>query len=232
MTSRLHGGLPGEIQGPVEINQNMNTKYLLLTSILVLLCGGVQNEIFAQGKILHISLQTKDALTNQMMNKTEDIDASKIGIVIVDPWNYHWCMTWTEQAGGMTPRMNRATECARRLGMQVFWAPTDVAGMYSGWSQRQRAMAVQYVEVPKMRNYTCDFTVPWGDCLCGPGINCKINYGFDGMDPGLNIATEDLIVAGTVELYSLCKAHGITHLIYFGGATNICAGFIFCMDNI
>ena len=42
------------------------------------------------------------------------------------------------------------------------------------------------------------------------------------MDPRLEIAESDLIVSGTQELYSICKARGITLLIYFGGATNIC----------
>ena len=101
--------------------------------------------------------QVQAEKTNQVITKSENVDASKIGIVIVDTWNYHWCMTWNEQAGGMTPRMNRATEGARKLGMQVFWAPTDMASMYSGWSQRQRAMAVPYIEVPRTRNYSCTF---------------------------------------------------------------------------
>ena len=38
----------------------------------------------------------------------------------------------------------------------------------------------------------------------------------------VDIAPEDLIVAGTQELYSNCHALGLTHLIYAGGATNIC----------
>lgn len=176
----------------------------------------------AVAKTINFKLQTRDPKTNVTLIKAENVDASKVAIVIVDPWNYHWCMTWTEQAGGMLPRINRANECARKLGMQIFWAPTDVASMYSGWPQRQRAMAVPYIEVPKMRNYTCKFTLPIGKCICGPGIECKVNYGWDGMNPELDIANEDLIVAGTAELYSLCKAQGITHLIYFGGATNIC----------
>ncbi|MDP4212299.1 MAG: NPCBM/NEW2 domain-containing protein [Bacteroidota bacterium] len=196
-------------------------RWLLSLSVLIVFVA-VHDCVQAQPKTFHLSLRTRDPQTNRVMEKAEYVDASKIGIVIVDPWNYHWCMTWTEQAGGMAPRMNRANECVRRLGMQIFWAPTDVANMYSAWPQRQRAMAVPYVEVPRVRDYTCNFTVPEGPCLCGPGIECKTNYGWDGINPDLHIAGEDLIVAGTKELYSLCKARGITHLIYFGGATNLC----------
>ena len=131
-------------------------------------------------------------------------------------------MTWTEQAGGMTPRMNRALQGCRKLGMTVMWGPTDTASMFSGWPQRQRAMAVPYVPVPNVRKADCRWTVPYGNCLCGPGIACLVNYGFDGMVPTLDIAADDLIVSGTQELYSICQARGIILLIYFGGATNIC----------
>jgi len=49
-----------------------------------------------------------------------------------------------------------------------------------------------------------------------------MNYGWDAMDSRLEIAATDLVVSGTQELYSLCRARGIVLLIYFGGATNIC----------
>ena len=169
-----------------------------------------------------LSLRIRDAKTGQVVIKPLKIDPRKVGIVIVDPWNYHWCMTWTEQAGGMTPRMNRALEGCRKLGMTVLWGPTDTASMFSGWLQRQRAMAVPYLPVPNVRKAECHWTVPWGNCLCGPGAACVVNYGWDGMDPRLEIAESDLIVSGTQELYSICQARGITLLIYFGGATNIC----------
>ena len=176
----------------------------------------------AQPKTIPLSLHTRDAITGRAIAHTEYVDPSKTAIILIDTWNYHWCMTWTEQAGGLTARINLALQAARKLGMQVLWAPTDVASMYSGWPQRQRAMSVSYIDVPSTRSYSCHFTVPTGQCLCGPGIACKVNYGWDGMDPKMDIAPADLIVCGTKELYSLCRARGITRLIYFGGATNIC----------
>ena len=174
-----------------------------------------------------LSLRIRDAKTGQVVIKPLKIDPRKVGIVIVDAWNYHWCMTWPEQGGGMTPRMIRALQGCRKLGMSVLWGPTDSASMFSGWPQRQRAMAVPYVPVPNVRKAECRFTVlhagqNWPGCLCGPGIPCQVNYGNDGMDPRLEISESDLIVSGTEELYSICQARGITLLIYLGGATNIC----------
>jgi hypothetical protein len=169
-----------------------------------------------------LNLRTRDPQTGQLITSQLKIDPRQVGIVIVDAWNYHWCMTWTEQAGGMTPRMNQALAGARKLGMSVFWGPTDAASMFSGWPQRQRALAVPNLPVPRIRKADCRWTVQGGSCLCGPGIACVVNYGWDGMDPRLEIAANDLIVSGTQELYSLCRARGLTLLIYFGGATNIC----------
>lgn len=169
-----------------------------------------------------LTLRTRTAPAGEVVHTPLTVDPRKVGVVIVDPWNYHWCMTWTEQAGGMTPRMNKALAGCRRLGMSVFWGPTDTAGMFAGWAQRQRALAVPYVEVPAVRKVACRWTVPSGACLCGPGHSCQVNYGFDGMVEDLDIAEDDCIVSGTQELYSLCKSRHLTHLIYFGGATNIC----------
>lgn len=198
-------------------------KLTSLLSVLLSLAFGTWLRADSSPAEITLTLRTREAGTSQLVTKPLVIDPHKVGIVIVDPWNYHWCMTWTEQAGGMTPRMNKALAGARHLGLSVLWAPTDSANMFSGWPQRQRAMAVPYVPVPNIRKAQCRWTVPFTDaCLCGPGIACLTNYGWDGMDPRLEIAESDLIVSGTQELYSICKARGITHLIYFGGATNIC----------
>ena len=197
---------------------------ILKSPLILILSLGTIASVGAQmpSHEITLSLRTRDPKTSQLVTTPLKIDPRKVGIVIVDPWNYHWCMTWTEQAGGMTPRMNKALAGARKLGMSVFWGPTDAAGMFSGWPQRQRAMAVPYVPVPNVRKADCRWTVPSGACLCGPGISCLVNYGWDGMDPRLEIAESDLIVSGTQELFSLCRARRLTHLIYFGGATNIC----------
>lgn len=197
-------------------------KKAIFSVCIAFVCLIMYKVLPAQSKTFPLAMHIRDAQTKQVITNTKYVDPSNIAIVIIDPWNYHWCMTWTQQVGEMSTRMNRALDCARKLGMQVIWAPTDVASLYSGWQQRQRAMAVPYSEVPNTRNYSCTFTVPFADCLCGPGISCKLNYGWDAMNADMKIGAEDLIVAGTKEIYSVCKQRKITHLIYFGGATNIC----------
>ena len=119
------------------------------THTLVILCAmlavSLARTTLAAPRILELALQTRDPQTGQIISTTEKVDASKVAIVIVDPWNYHWCMTACERVSAMVPRWNRALECARKLGMPVLWAPSDVVGMYSGYPQRERALAVRLV---------------------------------------------------------------------------------------
>src|SRR5438046_1899105 len=149
-------------------------------------------------------------------------NSSKTGIVIIDPWNFHWCMTACERVSAMVPRWNRALECARKLGMLVIWAPSDVVASYSGYPQRERALATPRIPVPKAGNLSCKFTARQGPCMCGPGIGCIVNFGWDAMNPGLSLANEDYIAGVTEEVYSILKQRGVTHVIYMGLHTNVC----------
>ena len=169
-----------------------------------------------------LSLRIRDAKTGQVVIKPLKIDPRKVGIIIVDPWNYHWCMTACQRVSAMAPRWNRALECARELGIQILWAPTEAASQYAGTPQREQAAAVNLVPVPQVRNLSCTFTAAVGACACGPGIPCEINYGLDAICSDLVIDAADLIVSGTAETYSICKQKGITYIIYLGLHTNMC----------
>ena len=188
-----------------------------VAGILVVLAVGLQ-----AGEV-QWELQSREAQTDEIVRRTETVDASKVGLVVVDLWNYHWCMTWTHHVASAVPRFNEAARAARKLGIQVIWDPSDVANAKVGWEQRERALAAPCVAVPQVRpGFEIPFTVKASSCHCGPGIACGYNYGHDDMPVAVDIAPEDLIVAGEQEMYSNCRALGLTHLIYAGGATNIC----------
>ena len=173
--------------------------------------------------IMELELQRRRTEDNTIVIKKEKIPADKIGIILVDTWNYHWCMTAAERCGSFVQRMNQALAGARRLGIQIFWGPTDVADQYVGTPQRERAVAINYSPLPE----PLDFSFPPLDCyqsgcMCGPGINCLVNYGWDAMNPNLMVEPNDLIVEGSQELYSWCKQLEVEYLIYLGFHTNMC----------
>ncbi|MCI0625540.1 MAG: NPCBM/NEW2 domain-containing protein [Acidobacteria bacterium] len=173
-------------------------------------------------KLLELDAQTREAGKGQPLVTRQVLDPTKTGIVVIDMWNYHHCMTAAQRVGALVPRMNRVLEAARRLKMTVMWAPTDVASQYAGTPQRERAMVVPILEVPVGRPLACAFTVKKKDCMCGPGIACFRNFGWDSMHPDLRIGPSDRIVFGMAELYSNARHLGLTHLIYMGVHTNAC----------
>ena len=184
-----------------------------------------RNEAQGEHSMLTFQLCTRDPQTSEPTTRTESVDPAKVAVVIVDPWNYHWCMTACERVNAMVPRWNRALECARRMGMPVVWAPSDVVGAYAGYPQRERALALPLVPVPKPaegEQLQARFTAPVGGCMCGPGARCICNYSEDAMNPALYIAPEDTIISSTEEIYALLSRRAITHVIYMGLHTNMC----------
>jgi hypothetical protein len=173
-------------------------------------------------RTLEVHIQTRNPTSDRTIVRPIDIETTKTGVVIVDPWDYHWCITWSHLYGSRVPRWNKALECARKLGMQVLWAPTDVASRYVGTPQRERAMGIPYLRVPDIPNVACNFAPAWTPCHCGPGLACRVDYGFAAINPDLLIAQDDLIVAGPEELFSVARKKDLRTLIYMGGATNIC----------
>src|ERR1035437_5531554 len=103
----------------------MRTTILSVTLLLIVVS---LNALQAETKKLQLSLQTRDANTNQVIIRNENVDVSKVGIVIVDPWDYHWCMTACERVSAMVPRWNKALEVSHKMGMPVVWVPSDVLG--------------------------------------------------------------------------------------------------------
>ena len=174
------------------------------------------------GRLLSFEVQRRDAQTGEASTETLKIDPAKCCIVVVDMWSYHWCSTWCGRTGAMIPRMNRTFEAARKLGMTVVFAPTECASTFAGTPHREIMAALPYHPTPEPAEVNLpDFGLPCGD-MCGAPYPCQINYGHYGQDPRLVVADGDLVSSGPQELYNLCQERGITHLIYAGGATNMC----------
>jgi hypothetical protein len=109
----------------------------------------------AAGPTMELALQTRDHDTVRIVAAKEPVDPAKTGVVIIDMWNTNDCMTNAQRAAALVPRMNKALEGARRLGMQIIWAPTDVASQYVGTPQRERAIALTRYPMPHIQNFSC-----------------------------------------------------------------------------
>ncbi|MDR1758350.1 MAG: isochorismatase family protein [Bacteroidales bacterium] len=152
------------------------------------------------------------------------IDASRTAIIVIDMWNGHWCMTASQRVSAMVPRMNRVLNAARDLGMLVVWNPSDVVALYAGMPQYEAVAALPLLLPVDARPPLPQgqFVAPVGACLCGPGVTCTGNYGWDAMHPDLHIAPQDRFSASSPEIYTLLKSRDIIHVIYMGVHTNMC----------
>ena len=170
---------------------------------------------------LTLKLQQRNPETGQVKVETEEIDPAKVGVIAVDVWNFHWCKTATMRVDAIVPRMNKALEAARELGMTVMLCPSDVVDNYVGYPQRERIFALPKTMVPEVLDVTCPPVPDAGGCACDRE-RCAVNYGWDGMHPDLRIGENDLMPDTQAEVYAICKQYGLTHLIYVGFHTQVC----------
>ena len=185
----------------------------------LLLCLGFLPRISAVP--VRWSLQTRDPQTGKIVVTHEQVDSSRIGVVAVDIWNYHWCKTATMRVDAFVPRINKALAAARDMGMPVFLCPSDVVDNYVGYPQREAVFNLPKITVPAAVNVTCPPVPDAGGCACG-AERCGGNYGWDGMHPDLVIGSNDWMPDTQAEVYALCQKYGLTHLIYVGFHTQVC----------
>jgi len=90
---------------------------------------------------LTLELQRREPATGAVTIQTESVDPWRVGVIAVDVWNYHWCKTATMRVDAIVPRINKALEAARALGMTVMLCPSDVVDNYVGYPQREAVFA-------------------------------------------------------------------------------------------
>lgn len=170
---------------------------------------------------IELTLQSREPGTGKIVLSNEKVDPEHVGVIAVDVWNYHWCKTATMRVDAIVPRMNKALDAARALGMTVMLCPSDVVDNYVGYPQRERVFALPVVPVPEVMQVTCPPVPDAGGCACGRE-KCAVNYGWDGMHPALRIDDADWMPDTQAEVYAICQKLGLTHLIYAGFHTQVC----------
>jgi hypothetical protein len=109
----------------------------------------------ARSAEIDLTLQSRDPATGAVVLSTEKVDPARVGVIAVDVWNYHWCKTATMRVDAIVPRMNKALDAARALGMTVMLCPSDVVDNYVGLPQRETVLAMPLVPVPKLVDVLC-----------------------------------------------------------------------------
>lgn len=172
-----------------------------------------------------VTAQTRDAAGRKVRQKVT-LDPARTALVVIDMWDRHWCTTFTARVANMVPRMNRALDAARKLGIQVVFAPSDVVDFYCDAPQRKAMLAIPQHPVPKTIGFNPPAAPgPTDFCECGPDELCKQKAKvWTRQHPGLEIMPEDLIgdANNGRELLNLCAQRKIDTLLYAGVASNLC----------
>ena len=158
------------------------------------------------------------------------VDPAKTAVVVVDMWDRHWCKTYTARVANLVPRMNKTLQAARKLGIQIVFAPSDVANFYKDYPQRKAMRAIPRHPVPKRVAFDPPANPgPTDCCECGPDQPCKKkSHGhWSRQHPDLRMAEGDLIgdCNNGRELLNLCAQRNINTLVYMGVASNMCVQY-------
>ena len=196
--------------------------------LLFALLGGAAFPTRAESAPLALRAQARDAQGSRIVQQLV-VDPAKTAVVVVDMWDRHWCTTYTARVANLVPRMNRTLEAARRLGIQVVFAPSDVVDFYRDSPQRKAIEKVPAHPEPKAIGLNPPAPPgPTDCCECGPDQPCKNKVKtWTRQHPGLVITQRDLIgdCNNGRELLNFCAERGIDTLVYMGVASNMCVQF-------
>jgi nicotinamidase-related amidase len=173
---------------------------------------------------IRLTVQTRDP-EGKAIEELLTVEPAKTAIVVIDMWDRHWCKSFTAKVGEMVPRMNPVLEAARKLRIQIIFAPSDVLGFYKDSPQRKAMQAVPPHAEPKQVAFNPPRPPgPTDFCECGPDRPCQSQGVWTRQHADLKIADQDLIgdCNNGRELMNLCAERGIDTLLYMGVASNMC----------
>ena len=99
---------------------------------------------------------------------------TQTAVVVIDMWDRHWCQTYTARVGNPIPRMNQTLDAARKLGLQIVVAPSDVVRVYEDTPQRKAMKTIpQHPESAKIGFNPPGPPGPTDFCECGPNRPCR-----------------------------------------------------------
>ncbi|WP_343209819.1 jacalin-like lectin [Anaerolentibacter hominis] len=164
----------------------------------------------------------------------EQIDGSKVGVIVSDMWDRHWCRGATRRVNELAGPMNRVLIKLRELGASIAFCPSRVAGSYYGESPaRMRTLGYPAGRPREVRDLSgipavTELIDPYRvQCDCSP--KCEMGRVWVRQHEALFIdQDQDFICDDSREgdaefcILNAFLAKGITHVIVMGVHTNMC----------
>ncbi len=187
---------------------------------------GVLAAALAAGSVLTLPLRSRvEAFKGsgewQEVRFTREFQPAKTAVLICDMWDRHWCTGASRRVDALAAKMAPVVDAARRRGIAVIHAPSDVMDFYRDAPQRRRMLALARVEPPPPLGLT-DPPLPVDASAGGCDTPDKFYKAWTREHPLIPIAPEDAISDNGAEVYSFLRERGITTLLIMGVHTNMC----------
>jgi len=152
---------------------------------------------------------------------TREFPVSSTAMLVCDMWDKHWCSGATIRVAAMAPRMAALHADARKQGMLIVHAPSDVMDFYQ--DSPQRKFMEKYSGQPLEKGLALeDPPLPIDDTRGGCDTGDSFYKAWSRQHPAIPIAQQDVISDKGAEIYPLLKSRGITNLLVMGVHTNMC----------
>ncbi len=151
----------------------------------------------------------------------QSLPAEKTAVLICDMWDKHWCGGATGRVNGLVTKMAPFLEAARKQGIQIIHAPSEVMEFYQNAPQRKRILAIPQIVPPAPLNLP-DPPLPIDDKRGGCDTPDQFYKAWTREHPGLRIDASDVISDNGAEIYSFIRSRNIGTLLVMGVHTNMC----------
>ena len=168
----------------------------------------------------------------QVMHRQVRWAPERTAVIICDMWNDHWCKGASARVAEMAPRMNEVVSAARKRGVFIVHAPSDVMEFYKDTPQRKRAQNARGATPPSKierwrridREKEGPFPIDDSDGGCDDSPRCKEGppYPWKRQISTIEIADQDAITDSGQEAFNLMEERGITNVIVMGVHANMC----------
>jgi len=181
---------------------------------------------------LHTRYRIKNPDTEvwDVVEKSENWNASETAVIICDMWDRHWCRGATESTAALAGQMDKIIKTARANGVSIVHAPSDVIEFYKDHPARNRILEAPHSEPPApisewyYLDTTLEAELPIDDsdegCDCSP--RCTPRTVKTRQNPLIEIMDEDVISDNGQEIYNYFKLKGIKNVVITGVHTNMC----------
>ena len=162
----------------------------------------------------------------QVQEEPLECRPEKIGMVLCDVWDNHWCRGANERMNELLPRMAQTVSSARKKGISIIHAPSDTIDYYEGTPARLRIQRIPRT-TPPPEVQRDDPPLPIDSSDGGP--DTKDNPGdvnqrvWTRQHPAIEIDQKrDVISDDGEEIYSYLRHCSIESVVIVGVHTNMC----------